>query len=114
MGFCKRRGDREPVIPRTRAHHHAPATGITEALRPHDRQEVNSEPTGEDFLSISFLVDEEHREPFLAPDPAPAALLSLGRAQQRHSLECPRHSRPTEHAASLPGRAQCGHDARRA
>nr|WP_277347356.1 GvpL/GvpF family gas vesicle protein [Streptomyces sp. CB01881] len=44
----------ELVAQEVRARHYALATGITEALRPHARQEVNSEPTGEDFLNVSF------------------------------------------------------------
>ena len=65
----------ELVAQEVRARHYALATGITEALRPHARQEVNSEPTGEDFLNVSFLVDEEHREVFLAAEKGIAAEL---------------------------------------
>ncbi|GAA1089007.1 MULTISPECIES: GvpL/GvpF family gas vesicle protein [Kitasatospora] len=58
----------ELVANEVRARHYALATGITEALRPHARQEVNSEPTGDDFLNVSFLVDREHEQLFLAAE----------------------------------------------
>ncbi|MDY0812772.1 GvpL/GvpF family gas vesicle protein [Kitasatospora purpeofusca] len=50
------------------ARHQALASGVVEALRPHTRQERISEPTGDDFLNISFLVDDEHRQVFLAAE----------------------------------------------
>ncbi|WP_329500531.1 GvpL/GvpF family gas vesicle protein [Kitasatospora herbaricolor] len=55
----------ELVAQEVLARHHALAGGIIEALRPHARQERISEPTGGDFLNVSFLVDEDHRELFL-------------------------------------------------
>ncbi|MBD0694761.1 GvpL/GvpF family gas vesicle protein [Streptomyces sp. CBMA123] len=50
------------------ARQEALAAGIVEALRPHARQERASEPTGEDFLNISFLVDHAHQELFLTAE----------------------------------------------
>ncbi|WP_371483567.1 GvpL/GvpF family gas vesicle protein [Kitasatospora sp. NBC_00315] len=50
------------------ARHHALAAGIVEALRPYARQERISEPTGGDFLNISFLVDEDHQQLFLTAE----------------------------------------------
>ncbi|GAA2787355.1 GvpL/GvpF family gas vesicle protein [Kitasatospora paracochleata] len=70
-------GDTGPELPlalgklvaqEVRARHYALATGITEALRPHTRQEVNTEPTGKDFLNVSFLVDREHEQLFLTAE----------------------------------------------
>ncbi|MGW6914176.1 GvpL/GvpF family gas vesicle protein [Kitasatospora sp. NPDC054939] len=58
----------ELVAQEVLARHQALASGIIEALRPHTRQERISEPTGDDFLNISFLVDEEHQELFLAAE----------------------------------------------
>ncbi len=58
----------ELVVQEVLARHQALAAGITEALRPHARQERTSEPTGDDFLNISFLVDAEHRNLFLAAE----------------------------------------------
>lgn len=72
-----RAGDTSPDLPlalgelvaqEVLARHQALATGIIEALHPHSRQERASEPTGKDFLNISFLVDDEHRERFLAAE----------------------------------------------
>ncbi|MEU8925264.1 GvpL/GvpF family gas vesicle protein [Kitasatospora sp. NPDC048545] len=57
------------------ARHQALAAGITEALRPHTRQEQASDPVGNDFLNISFLVDHEHRELFLTAEKGLAAEL---------------------------------------
>ncbi|GJF31124.1 gas vesicle protein [Kitasatospora sp. NE20-6] len=77
-------GNRSPDLPlalgeivaqEVGARHYALATGITEALRPHARQDVVSEPTGQDFLNVSFLVDHEHRELFLAAEKGLAAEL---------------------------------------
>ncbi|MFF2746423.1 GvpL/GvpF family gas vesicle protein [Kitasatospora sp. NPDC058048] len=58
----------ELVAQEVLARQEALASGITEALRPHARQERASDPTGEDFLNISFLVDDAHRELFLAAE----------------------------------------------
>ncbi|GHH82056.1 gas vesicle protein [Kitasatospora indigofera] len=58
----------ELVAQEVLARHHALASGIIEALRPHARQERISEPTGDDFLNASFLVDEAHRELFLTAE----------------------------------------------
>ncbi|MDF3298832.1 GvpL/GvpF family gas vesicle protein [Streptomyces tropicalis] len=44
------------------------ADGIVEALRPHAREQETSRPTGDDFLSVSFLVDAEHEEAFLTTE----------------------------------------------
>ncbi|MEV4557947.1 GvpL/GvpF family gas vesicle protein [Kitasatospora sp. NPDC049285] len=70
-----RAGDRTPdlalalgelVAKEVQARHRALAAEVTDALRPHTRRQRTSEPTGNDFLNISFLVDHDHREPFLA------------------------------------------------
>ena len=58
----------ELVAQEVLARHHALAAGITAALRPHARQERASEPTGGDFLNVSFLVDEDHQELFLTAE----------------------------------------------
>lgn len=58
----------ELVAQEVLARHQALASGIIEALSPHTRQERASEPTGDDFLNISFLVDDEHQELFLAAE----------------------------------------------
>ncbi|MFF2146978.1 GvpL/GvpF family gas vesicle protein [Kitasatospora sp. NPDC058190] len=58
----------ELVAQEVMARHQALAASIAEALRPYTRQERASEPTGDDFLSISFLVDYEHRELFLTAE----------------------------------------------
>ncbi|MFJ9775737.1 GvpL/GvpF family gas vesicle protein [Kitasatospora sp. NPDC101157] len=58
----------ELVTQEVLARQQALAAGITEALRPHTREELASEPTGNDFLNISFLVDQEHRELFLTAE----------------------------------------------
>ncbi|MGK4585246.1 GvpL/GvpF family gas vesicle protein [Kitasatospora sp. HPMI-4] len=58
----------ELVVKEVQARHQAMGAGITESLRPHVREERMSEPTGGDFLNISFLVDGENRERFLSAE----------------------------------------------
>ncbi|GAA2275602.1 MULTISPECIES: GvpL/GvpF family gas vesicle protein [Kitasatospora] len=58
----------ELVVQEVQTRHQALAAGIAEALRPYTRQERTSEPTGDDFLNISFLVDQENQERFLAAE----------------------------------------------
>ncbi|MFI9785061.1 GvpL/GvpF family gas vesicle protein [Kitasatospora sp. NPDC051984] len=58
----------ELVVNEVQARHQALAAGVIEALRPHTRRERASEPTGSDFLNISFLVDQEHQEKFLTAE----------------------------------------------
>lgn len=48
------------------ARQQALGAGIVEALRPFVRDDVASAPGGQDFLSVSFLVDDSKEEMFLA------------------------------------------------
>jgi len=48
------------------ARQRALGAGIVEALRPFAREDDSTPPTGQDFLSVSFLVDEDQEEMFLA------------------------------------------------
>ncbi|SDM51711.1 GvpL/GvpF family gas vesicle protein [Streptomyces wuyuanensis] len=50
------------------ARHASLAAGVVEALRPFSRDQQTSQPSGEDFLSVSFLVAEEQEELFLATE----------------------------------------------
>lgn len=70
-------GDTNPELPmalgelvaqEVQARHQVLAAEITEQLRPYARQACPSEPTGEDFLSVSFLVDQDNRERFLGAE----------------------------------------------
>ncbi|MFD0260093.1 GvpL/GvpF family gas vesicle protein [Kitasatospora indigofera] len=58
----------ELVAQEVLARHHALAAGIIEALSSHARQEHISEPTGGDFLNVSFLVGDDHRDVFLTAE----------------------------------------------
>ncbi|SEL26765.1 GvpL/GvpF family gas vesicle protein [Streptacidiphilus jiangxiensis] len=58
----------ELVAQEVQARQGALAAGIAEALRPHARQQLSSAPTGEDFLNVSFLVDQKHEQQFLAAE----------------------------------------------
>ncbi|MFB7668208.1 GvpL/GvpF family gas vesicle protein [Kitasatospora sp. NPDC056138] len=58
----------ELVVQEVQARHQVLAAGLTEALRPYARQARPSEPTGADFLNISFLVEQDNRERFLSAE----------------------------------------------
>ncbi|MFJ6836027.1 GvpL/GvpF family gas vesicle protein [Streptomyces sp. NPDC091209] len=58
----------ELVTAETRARQEALASGVVEALRPFAREIDSAQPDGTDFLSVAFLVDEEHDELFLATE----------------------------------------------
>lgn len=60
------------------ARHRALAARVTEALRPHARQDMVSQPTGDDFVNVSFLVDQEHQERFFSAEKDIAAELGDG------------------------------------
>ncbi|TVL89301.1 GvpL/GvpF family gas vesicle protein [Streptomyces sp. SAJ15] len=55
----------ELVAREVEARHGALAAGVVEALRPFSREESSSSPTGDDLLSISFLVERDKEELFL-------------------------------------------------
>lgn len=56
----------ESVAQEVQAREEALAASALEHLRAHVREERSSPPTGEDFLSVSFLVREDERDGFLA------------------------------------------------
>ncbi|MGW3815872.1 GvpL/GvpF family gas vesicle protein [Streptomyces sp. NPDC005046] len=58
----------ELVAQEGRTRHAALASGVTEALRPFAREVDVGRPAGADFLSVSFLVNEEHDELFLTTE----------------------------------------------
>ncbi|TLQ42285.1 GvpL/GvpF family gas vesicle protein [Streptomyces marianii] len=58
----------ELVAREVEARHASLAAGVVEALRPFARDQQTSQPAGEDFLSVSFLVAEEQEELFLATE----------------------------------------------
>ncbi|MFD8804527.1 GvpL/GvpF family gas vesicle protein [Streptomyces sp. NPDC059597] len=58
----------EMVAREVQARQEALATGVVEALRPFARDVDSTQPTGEDFLSVSFLVPEDQEEPFLTTE----------------------------------------------
>ncbi|MCT9007671.1 GvpL/GvpF family gas vesicle protein [Streptomyces rhizosphaerihabitans] len=58
----------ELVAVETRARQEALASGVIEALRPFAREIDAAQPDGADFLSVSFLVNEEQDELFLATE----------------------------------------------
>ncbi|MGW7284140.1 GvpL/GvpF family gas vesicle protein [Streptomyces sp. NPDC054847] len=69
-----RGGDATPDLPvrlgelvagEIQARQEALASGVIEALRPHSREVSTAQPTGEDFLNVSFLVAEDQEELFL-------------------------------------------------
>ncbi|WP_033825619.1 GvpL/GvpF family gas vesicle protein [Kitasatospora sp. MBT63] len=65
----------ELVAQEVRARQEALAAGIAQALRPHARDERSSPPSGEVFLSISFLVAREDEDAFLTAGKGLAAEL---------------------------------------
>ncbi|MGW7367021.1 GvpL/GvpF family gas vesicle protein [Streptomyces sp. NPDC054841] len=58
----------ELVAQEVQARQEALAAGVVEALRPMSRDVESSPPTGEDFLSVSFLVAEDQEELFLTTE----------------------------------------------
>jgi len=58
----------ELVAGEVQAREEALAAGIVAALRPFTRDESAFPPGGQDFLSISFLVEESKQEPFTATE----------------------------------------------
>lgn len=56
----------ELISHEVQARQQALGAGIVEALRPFVRDDVVSAPAGQDFLSVSFLVDDGKEEMFLA------------------------------------------------
>ncbi|MFJ6539879.1 GvpL/GvpF family gas vesicle protein [Streptomyces sp. NPDC091385] len=58
----------EMVAREVQARQEALATGVVEALRPFARDVDSTQPTGEDFLSVSFLVPEDQEEAFLTTE----------------------------------------------
>lgn len=56
----------ELISSEVQARQQALGAGIVEALRPFARNDVASAPAGQDFLSVSFLVDDSKEEMFLA------------------------------------------------
>ncbi|MEU9398866.1 GvpL/GvpF family gas vesicle protein [Streptomyces sp. SID4985] len=58
----------EMVAREVQARQEALATGVVEALRPFARDVDSSQPTGENFLSVSFLVPEDQEEAFLTTE----------------------------------------------
>ncbi|MET7860599.1 GvpL/GvpF family gas vesicle protein [Streptomyces sp. NPDC005318] len=58
----------ELVAKEVQARQDALATGVVEALRPFARDQEISQPTGGDFLSVSFLVSEDQDELFLTTE----------------------------------------------
>lgn len=58
----------ELVAQEVQARQEALAAGVVEALRPFARDHENSQPTGTDFLNVSFLVAEDQEEPFLTTE----------------------------------------------
>ncbi|MGV9422862.1 GvpL/GvpF family gas vesicle protein [Streptomyces sp. NPDC003656] len=58
----------EMVAREVQARQEALATGVVEALRPFARDVDSTQPTGEDFLSVSFLVPEDQEETFLTTE----------------------------------------------
>ncbi|MFJ8077403.1 GvpL/GvpF family gas vesicle protein [Streptomyces sp. NPDC096176] len=72
-----RGGDTSPELPmrlgelvaeEVQARHEALASGVIEALRPFARDVSVSEPTGDDFVNVSFLVAEDQEELFLTTE----------------------------------------------
>ncbi|MGW7360748.1 GvpL/GvpF family gas vesicle protein [Streptomyces sp. NPDC054802] len=58
----------EVVANEVQARQEALASGVVEALRPFARDLSLSEPTGDDFVNVSFLVAEDQEEPFLTTE----------------------------------------------
>ncbi|NWF27254.1 GvpL/GvpF family gas vesicle protein [Streptomyces sp. PKU-EA00015] len=58
----------ELVAGEVRARQEALASGVVEALRPFARDQQQAQPTGEDFLNISFLVPGDQEELFVTTE----------------------------------------------
>ncbi|OIJ68370.1 GvpL/GvpF family gas vesicle protein [Streptomyces mangrovisoli] len=58
----------ELVTQEVQARQEALAAGVVEALRPFARTLDSSQPTGADFLNVSFLVTEDREEAFLTAE----------------------------------------------
>ncbi|WP_406835959.1 GvpL/GvpF family gas vesicle protein [Streptomyces sp. AHU1] len=58
----------EMVAGEVQARQESLASGVIEALRPFSQEIDSSPPTGEDFLNVSFLVNDEQEELFLATE----------------------------------------------
>ncbi|GAA3378666.1 GvpL/GvpF family gas vesicle protein [Streptomyces sannanensis] len=58
----------ELVAQEVQARQEALASGVVEALRPFARELESSQPTGSDFLSVSFLVTDDQEELFLTTE----------------------------------------------
>ncbi|WP_018549421.1 GvpL/GvpF family gas vesicle protein [Streptomyces sp. LaPpAH-108] len=58
----------EMIAREIQARQEALAIGVVEALRPFARDVDSTQPTGEDFLSVSFLVPEDQEEVFLTTE----------------------------------------------
>lgn len=58
----------ELVAQEVQARQEALAAGVVEALRPFARTLESSQPTGSDFLNVSFLVTEDQEEAFLTSE----------------------------------------------
>ncbi|MFE2065064.1 GvpL/GvpF family gas vesicle protein [Streptomyces sp. NPDC059467] len=58
----------ELVAQEVQARQEALAAGVVEALRPFARRLESSQPTGSDFLNVSFLVTEDREESFLTTE----------------------------------------------
>ncbi|GAA1149149.1 GvpL/GvpF family gas vesicle protein [Streptomyces hebeiensis] len=58
----------ELVAREVQVRQNALATRVVETLRPYAREERSSEPTGEDFVNVSFLVDHTDEEGFVSAE----------------------------------------------
>ncbi|MFI9389652.1 GvpL/GvpF family gas vesicle protein [Streptomyces bauhiniae] len=68
----------ELVAQEVQARQEALAAGVVEALRPFARDVDSSQPTGSDFLSVSFLVADDQEEAFLTTELSVAHQLGEG------------------------------------
>ncbi|MEU0085233.1 GvpL/GvpF family gas vesicle protein [Streptomyces sp. NPDC006274] len=68
----------ELVAAEVQARQEALASGIVEALRPFARELSVSQPAGEDFVNVSFLVAEDQEEAFLTTELSVANQLGDG------------------------------------
>lgn len=68
----------ELVAQEVQARQEALAAGVVEALRPFARDVDSTQPTGSDFLSVSFLVADDQEEAFLTTELSVAHQLGEG------------------------------------
>ncbi|MGC4996890.1 MULTISPECIES: GvpL/GvpF family gas vesicle protein [unclassified Streptomyces] len=68
----------ELVAQEVQARQEALAAGVVEALRPFARDLDSSQPTGSDFVSVSFLVADDQEEAFLTTELSVAHQLGEG------------------------------------